>query len=133
MISYKSTYEFVNLAPIVTNPDNLSMPSLELIDNVVKSKNMEFYSFKELPTISDMIQKFHSERERYKSNNRGLSKIEVVSFSELSKEDFDILTRKPATESKEVVEYPCKQNRNPKECSINLYTKGGCNICFYKK
>ena len=32
-----------------------------------------------------------------------------------------------------VISSVCKVNREPKECSVNLYTSNGCNTCRYFK
>jgi hypothetical protein len=70
-------------------------------------------------------------------------KAKFISFQMISKGQYDVWNKElnpssiePNTESSNEninnLESVCKVKRNPKECSVNLYTKGGCDICLYK-
>lgn len=142
-INYKETGYRTYSFPRISRPQGMPCPEESIISETKFSyDNSGLYIFENLPTIAEMKQKIlASKKSNVPNPNEFYAGIIISSFSQLSKEHFDVLSgvkpEKPKTESESkqnpVVEYPCKQNRNPKECSINLYTKGGCDICFYKK
>ena len=70
-------------------------------------------------------------------------RVKLISFQMISKEQYDVWNKElnpssiepnseTSNEKQNSFESVCKVKRNPKECSVNLYTKGGCGICLYK-
>ncbi len=64
--------------------------------------------------------------------------IKTERFKEIVKSYEDLLTVLKDKEAQELNEARiansvCKMNREPNECSVNLYTENGCKTCHYFK